>query len=86
MQKKKEKNTQIKSSWGRFGAILGRFVIGLGVIFIDFSLVFKAFRENSLFSKNIAPRAVLSPTWPDLGRFWCPKWSQNGTRKRPKSE
>ena len=57
-----EKNTSSRSSWSRLGAILGHFVTALGVIFIDFSLVFKAFREFSRFSKNSVSRAVLSPT------------------------
>ena len=77
-----KKNTSSRSSWHRFGTILGRFVTALGVIFIDFLLVFKAFREISLFAKNIVPRAVLSPTWPVLGRFWHPKSSPNASPKR----
>ena len=81
-KKRMEKNTSSRSSWHRFGTILGRFVTALGVIFIDFLLVFKAFRENSLFAKNIVPRAVLSPTWPVLGRFWHPKSSPNASPKR----
>ena len=78
-----EKRTEPKPSWNRFGAILGRFGSPLGVIFIDFSLVFKAFRENSRFSKNSVSRAVLSPTWPILGRFWPPKRLQDAPQKRP---
>ena len=81
-----EKRTEPKPSWNRFGAILGRFGSPLGVIFIDFSLVFKAFRENSRFSKNSVSRAVLSPTWPILGRFWPPKSSLFRTQKRPKTD
>ena len=73
-----EKNTSSRSSWSRLGAILGHFGSPLGVIFIDFSLVFKNFRENSRFSKNIVSRAVLSPTWIILGRFWPPKRLQDG--------
>ena len=80
-----EKITEIRPSWNRFGAILGRFGSPLGVIFIDFSLVFKAFRENSRFSKKIVSRAVLSPTWPILGRFWPPKSLQNGPQERSKT-
>ena len=62
MQKTKRKKNEIRPSWGRLGVILDRFGSPLGLIFIDFSLVFKAFREDSLFSKNIVSRAVLSPT------------------------
>jgi hypothetical protein len=80
-----EKNTSSRSSWSRLGAILGHFGSPLGVIFIDFSLVFKAFRENSRFSKNIVSRAVLSPTWLILGRFWPPKRLQDELQKRPKT-
>ena len=79
-KKRCEKRTEIRPSWDRLGAILGRFVTALGVIFIDFSLDFKAFRENSLFSKNIVSRPVLSPTWPILDRFWPPKWLQHGSQ------
>ena len=71
---------------GRFWPLLGRFGSQLGFIFVDFSLVFKAFREHSIFSKNIASRAILDRTWPDLGRFWQPKWSQHGTQKRSKND
>ena len=80
-----EKNTSSRSSWSRLGAILGHFGSPLGVIFIDFSFVFKAFRENSRFSKNIVSRAVLSPTWPILGRFWPPKSLQDRPQKRSKT-
>ena len=80
-----EKNTSSRSSWGRLGAILGHFGSPLGVIFIDFLLVFKAFRENSRFSKNSVSRAVLSPTWPILGRFWPPKRLQDAPQERPKT-
>ena len=56
---RREKNTPSRSSWGRLGTILDRFVAALGLIFVDFSLVFKAFRENSLFSKDIVSKTVL---------------------------
>ena len=59
---------------------MGCFVTALGLIFIDFPLVFKAFREHELFSKNITSRAVLSPTWPILHRLWPPKCVQNGSQ------
>ena len=84
-KKRTEKNTSARSSWHRLRTILGCFVTALGVMFIDFSLDFKAFRENSLFSKNIVSRAVLSPTWPILGRFWPPKRLQDELQKRPKT-
>ena len=80
-----EKNTSSRPSWSRLGRILSRFVTDLGVIFIDFSLVFKAFREKSRFSKNSVSRAVLSPTWPILGRFWPPKRLQDGSRNGSKT-
>ena len=81
-----EKNISSRPSWNRLGAILGRFVTALGVIFIDFSLVFQAFREHSLFSKNIVSRAVLDRSWPILGRFWPPKWLQNGSQNGAKND
>ena len=37
------------TSWSRLGAILGRFPRRLGVKNVDFSLVFKGFRENQRF-------------------------------------
>ena len=49
-----EKNTSSRSSWGRFGAILGHFGSPLGVIFLDFALVFKGFRENHVFEEDKA--------------------------------
>ena len=58
-EKRSEKRTEVRSSWGRLGTILGRFGSPLGLKIVDFSLVFKAFREKSLFSKNVASRAVL---------------------------
>ena len=84
-KKRSENRTEKRPSWNRLGAILGRFGSPLGVIFIDFSLVFKAFREKSIFSKNIVSRAVLSPTWPILGRFWPPKCLQNGSQNGSKT-
>ena len=84
-KKRTEKNTSARSSWHRLWTILGCFVTALGVMFIDFILAFKAFRENSFFSKHIASRAVLDRTWPDLGRFWPPKWVQNGPKTDPKT-
>ena len=79
------KKNEIRPSWGCLGAILGHFRSPLGVIFVDLSLVFKAFRENSLFSKNIVSRAVLGPTWHDLGRFWLPFWHPFGTQDGQKT-
>ena len=64
-------------------------MIAHGVIFIDFSLVFKAFREHQRFCQNTVSGTVLDPTWLDLTRFWLPKWSQNesqnGTQNDQKS-
>ena len=40
------KKTSSRPSWGRLGAILGHFRSPLGVKNVDFSLVFKAFREK----------------------------------------
>ena len=80
-----ENNTSSRSSWSRLGAILGRFLTALGVIFVEKTLVFKAFRENPRFSKNIVSRPVLSPTWLILARFWPPKRLQDGSQKRPKT-
>ena len=49
-QKKKCKFKSEKvTSWSRLGAILGRFPRRLGVKNIDFSMVFKRFRENPCF-------------------------------------
>ena len=77
-----EKNTSSRSSWSRFETILGCFLTTRDLKNVVFSLVFKSFREKSLFSKDIASRAVLDRTWPDLGRFWLPFWhlfgAQNG--------
>ena len=80
-----EKNTSSRSSWSRLGAILGHFGSPLGVIVIDFLLVFKAFREHSRFSKNIVSRPVLSPTWVILDRFWPPKRLQDGSQNGSKT-
>ena len=63
MQKRSGKRTQKKQSWGHLGAILGRFGSPLGLGNLVFSLVFKAFREHSLFSNNIVSRTVLNRTW-----------------------
>ena len=68
-----EKNTSSRPSWSRLGTILGRFGTDLGVMFIDLSLVFKAFRENQRFSKNITSRAVLDRSKADFGPTWLPK-------------
>ena len=41
--------SEIVTSWSRLGSKLARFPLRLGVKHIDFSLVFKAFRENQHF-------------------------------------
>ena len=41
--------SEIITSWSRLGSKLARFPLRLGVKNIDFSLVFKAFRENQRF-------------------------------------
>ena len=49
-QKKRSKFKSEKvTSWSRLGAILGRFPRRLGVKNVEFSLVFKGFRENLRF-------------------------------------
>ena len=68
-----EKNISSRPSWSRLGTILGRFGTDLGVISIDFSLVFKTFREHQRFSKNITSRAVLDRSKTDFGPTWLPK-------------
>ena len=80
-----EKNTSSRPSWSRLGRILSRFVTDPGVSFIDFSLVFKAFREHRRFSKNITSRAVLDRSKPDFGPTWRPKWLPNGSQNGSKT-
>ena len=49
-QKKRCKFTSERiTSWSRLGVILDRFPMRLGVKNVDFSLVFKGFRENPSF-------------------------------------
>ena len=57
-----------------------------GVKHVEFSQMFKTFRENSMFSTYTASRAVLGPTWPNLGRFQHPKWHPKATQKRSKTQ
>ena len=80
-----EKNTSSRPSWSRLGRILSRFVSDPGVIFIDFSFVFKAFREHRRFSKNITSRVVLDRSEPDFGPTWRPKWLPNGSQNGSKT-
>ena len=80
-----EKNTSPTSSWSRLGTILGHFGGHLGSQKSSETACFKAFREHSLFSTNIVSRAVLSPTWPILGRFWPPKRLQDGSQNGQKT-
>ena len=61
-KKQSEKRSEKIPSWSRLGAMLSHFGSPLGVIFIEKTFIFKAFRENSRFSKNSVSRAVLSPT------------------------
>ena len=42
------------ASWYQLGAILGRFPRRLGFKNVDFSLVFKGFRENHVFEEDKA--------------------------------
>ena len=64
--------TILEPSWQDLGKIFGRFGTDLGVIFIVFSLVFKAFREHRRFSKDITSRAVLERSQADFGATWRP--------------
>ena len=56
-----EKNISSRPSWSRLGTILGRFGTDLGVILIDLSFVFKAFRENQRFSNKYNFKIRLGP-------------------------
>ena len=38
-----------------------------------------------VFQKTIVPKAILDPTWPNLGRFWRPTWSPKAAQKRAKT-
>ena len=55
---------------------------------VENSLENVVFREKSLFLKNRVPRAVLDPTWANLGAQegpnGTPKGAQNGTKNRSK--
>ena len=68
-----EKRKFRRSSWSRLGAILARLGGRLGVIFIDFVLVFILFREKRRFEKLRCREA----TWADLGPIWGAKRVQN---------
>ena len=72
----------------RLGVVLGRswIIFGrpLGSFLLIFHWFFKAFRENSLFSKNVASRAILDRSWADFGPTWAAKWVRNGTPNGPK--
>ena len=81
-KKRSEKRSEIRPSWGCLGAILGHFRSPLGVIFVDFSLVFKAFRENSLFSK----KSFQEPSWTELGSICVDFCLPNGSKMAPKTD
>ena len=55
---------------GRLGVIWSRFGVCLGAKNIDFSLVFKGFREKHVFSKKVGPKAILDGLGSVLGRSW----------------
>jgi len=67
---------------------LDRFWSPLGVINIDFSLVFIRFHEKSRFFKNYCLKAVLDRSLVDLVSIRAPQGSQDGTqdgtKKHPK--
>ena len=85
--KKEAKKDRLETVLGRSWVIFGR---PLGSKMLIFHWFLQAFRENSLFAKNIASRAVLDRTWPDLGRFWLPFWhlfgAQNGQKTKSKKQ
>ena len=89
-KKRSEKNTSARSSWHRLWTILGCFVTALGVIFIDFIWVFKAFRENSLFFKNYRFKSHLEPNLAHLGSILgsknAPCWHPKTAPKRSKKQ
>ena len=84
-----EKNTSSRSSWSRLGAILGHFGSPLGVIFVDFALVFKGFRENSRFSKKYRFKSRLEPNLAHLGSILAsqkaPRWVPKATKNDQKT-
>ena len=74
----KFKSGQI-TSWSHLGSILARFPSRLGVKNIDFSLVFKAFRENQGFWRRLVSKSDSDPKMEQKG-------SQNGTNMAPKTD
>ena len=81
-----EKNTSSRSSWSRLGAILGHLGGYLGSQESSGTVCFNRFREHSRFSNNSVLRAVLSPTWPIVDRFWRPKRLQDGSQNGRKND
>ena len=51
-----EKRTDVRSSWSRLGAILGRFGSPLGVVFVGFSFVFKGKTKRPNSPRLASPR------------------------------
>ena len=50
-QNRCEKKTSSRSSWSRFGAILGRFLTALEVMFVEKTFVLKLFVKIHVFQK-----------------------------------
>ena len=48
----KKRGANLRASWSRLGSKLARFPLRLGVKHVDFSLVFKGFREHPRFSQR----------------------------------
>ena len=67
----------LERSWSVFGVIWG----GKN---LEKPLVFLGFFENPLFGKKCVSRAVLDPTWGNLGAKRDPKDTPKGTQNEPK--
>ena len=74
----------------RPGTVCGRSLAVLWPLLGSFLLILywflKLFVKIHVFSTIIVSRAILSPTWPILGRFWAPKTPHVGTPKRLQSD
>ena len=67
-----EFNNEKVTSWSRLGSIWARFPSRLGDKNVDFSLIFKGFRENQRFWSRWVSKSDLRPKMEQ-------KWSQNAT-------
>ena len=85
-EKRSEKITEIRPSWGRLGTILGRFGSPLGLKNVDFSCVCHWFSWKSTFLTTNRFKSRLGTNLARSWSIWAPFWAPFWHPKRSKND